>query len=326
VDLAGDIGSPITVSNARVESEPCAAVTQQSGAASSAQVVLLAVGFVRYERSSAWAGTGTLAGVGVGVWVGIGIGVWVGIGAGTHLLPDPIDELGDFGKDARFSGAFSGTERDDADDRAAASQRTAGITHASGPSSWLTEDDGSRGLVSSPFSLSFRPSPNLTAHLLQLVSQGFGMSSDETPTGQSASLAAVIGSSGRQGGKPDISAAGCWSSQLQESDVVLELLRAVELGVNVDCGDGEISLASIVGLQVPFTNANSVRGRAPGTSEAVSGAEDPSAGDEGSTTNVLSAAPAHHSQRNLVRELAMTSWLSTDDVVTVLGSILFNFL
>ena len=43
----------------------------------------------------------------------------------------------------------------------------------------------------------------------------------------------------------------------------------------------------------------SVRGRAPGTSEAVSGAEDPIAGDEGSATNVLSAATAHHPQRNL---------------------------
>jgi len=59
----------------------------------------------------------------------------------------------------------------------------------------------------------------------------------------------------------------------------------------------------------------------------VGGAEDPIAGDEGSATNVLSAATAHHPQRNLVWKLAMTSRLSTDDVVTaVVGSILFNFL
>ena len=46
----------------------------------------------------------------------------------THLLLDPIDELGDFGEDAGFAGAFLSTEGDDADDCTAASQRAAGIT------------------------------------------------------------------------------------------------------------------------------------------------------------------------------------------------------
>jgi len=99
---------------------------------------------------------------------------------------------------------------------------------------------------------------------------------------------------------------------------MLELLRAVKLRVNVDGGNWEVNLTAIMGLQVPFTNSDFVRGWALGASEAVSGTKDPSAGDESSTANVLSLASAIHTQRDLVGKLSMACWMPVDDVVAVI--------
>lgn len=105
---------------------------------------------------------------------------------------------------------------------------------------------------------------------------------------------------------------------MDESNIVLELLRTVKLRVNVDGGNWEVNLTAITGLQVPFTNPDFVRRWAFGASEAVSGAKDPSAGDESSTANVLSLASAHHTQRDLVGKLSMAGWMPVDDVVAVI--------
>jgi len=177
------------------------------------------------ERSSRRASLSSSSSSRVRVRVGVGVRARART---THLGLNPVNELRDFGEDAGLSVAFAGTERDDADDGAAASQRTAGITHASRPSSGLSEDDGLRRLVSAPRGLSLRTAPNSSSHLLQLIGQLFGMSSNETPSRQSTGLATVISARRGQRSSANVGAAG-GASELQESDVVLELLRAVEL-------------------------------------------------------------------------------------------------
>ena len=50
--------------------------------------------------------------------------------------------------------------------------------------------------------------------------------------------------------------ARCWSGQLNEGDVVLKLLRAVELRMDVDGGDRKIGFAAVIRLQMPFTDTD----------------------------------------------------------------------
>lgn len=204
--------------------------------------------------------------VGVRIRVGIRVRIWVRVRVridATHLRLDPTDELRDFGEDSRNSGTFSGTERHDADHSTAASQWTARVTHASGPSSWLSEGDSAGRLVSSPCTLRFGLGPDLAADLLQLISQLFRVSPDETPSRKSASLSTVVCSRRWQGSKANIGAARCWSGQLNEGDVVLKLLRAVELRMDVDGGDRKIGFAAVIRLQMPFTDTDLVSGRVP---------------------------------------------------------------
>lgn len=145
----------------------------------------------------------------------------------THLGADPASELRDFGEDPRFSVAFSRTKRNDTDDGSTTSKRTTRITHTSRPSSRLSKGDRVRGFVSAPNRLRFRAGPNLARYFLQLIGELFGMSSDKSPSRQSAGLATVISSRGWQRGSSNSSATG-GASQLQESDIILELLRTVE--------------------------------------------------------------------------------------------------
>ena len=59
----------------------------------------------------------------------------------------------------------------------------------------------------------------------------------------------------RKRGRADVSAGGR-TRQLQESDVVLELLRTVELRVDVDGGDRDVLLATVGRVQMPFAHAD----------------------------------------------------------------------
>lgn len=93
----------------------------------------------------------------------------------------------------------------------------------------------------------------------------------------------------------------------------------------MDGSHGKILFSSVSRIQMPFSDADSVRGRAS-VSEAMSGAKDPRAADQSSAANVLTSASTDHLKRNLVGEFAFAGRLASDDVGRVIGPALLDLL
>jgi len=311
-----DIGSPITVADSFVEPQACSTRTQDAASTAGTLVVFGAVSFVGNERSCRWTGgdstrrvNGSIGRVNDGT---------------TNSLHDPRDKLGNFGENSGLLRACAGAERHNADDveatsTVAAHQRTTRITHASRPDSGIAKADGIRRFVLAPFLRCRRCCPDLAINLLQCVSWCWWISYDESPSREVAvTVAAVVLSGGRKTSSADIRAAEVGVlGKLQESDVVLELLWAVELRVNVDAADGNVALGSVAAFKMPFAGTNLVRSWVLALSKAMGSAEHPSFVQQSSTADVHLPSWAIELKGNLPGELAVARVNATDDSRTV---------
>jgi len=94
---------------------------------------------------------------------------------------------------------------------------------------------------------------------------------------------------------------------------VLELHGTVEAGMDDDAADGNVALAAVAALQMPFAGTNLVRSWILALSEAMGGAEDPSFAQQSSTANVLLPSWGIVLKGNLPGELAVARANTTDD-------------
>jgi len=313
--LALDIGSPITVADGFIEPQACSTRTQDATSTPSALVVFGAVRFMGNERSCRWTGGGSCA-----IRFGFRIDRIDRVAATANSLRDPRDELGNFGEDSGLLRACAGAERHDTNDveatsAIAAHQRTTRITHASRPDSGIAKAHGIRRFVLAPLLRRRRRCPDLAVNLLQCVSWCWWISDHESPSREVAvRVAAVIFSGGRKTSSADIGAAEIGVlGQLQKSDVVLELLWAVELRMDVDAADGNVALGSIAAFKVPFAGTNLVRSWVLALSKAMGSAEHPSFVQQSSTANVHLPSWAIELKGNLPGELAVACINATDD-------------
>jgi len=314
--LALDIGSPVAVANGFVEPQACSTGTQDAASRARALVVFGAVRFVGYKRSCRWTGCGSRFAIRIG---------FIGIDSPpANSLRDPRDELGNFGEDSGLLRACAGAERHNTDDveatsTVAAHQRTTRITHASRPDSGIAKADGIRRFVLAPFLRCRRCCPDLAINLLQCVSWCWWISYDESPSREVAvSVAAVVFPGGRKTSSADIRAAEVGVlGKLQESDVVLELLWAVELRVDVNAADGNVALGSVAAFKMPFAGTNLVRSWVLALSKAMGSAEHPSFVQQSSTANMHLASWAIELKGNLPGELAVARVNATDDSRTI---------
>jgi len=319
--LALDIGSPITVADGFIEPQACSTRTQDATSTPSALVVFGAVRFMGNERSCRWTGGGSGSMTAITTIATTITAIAAAVTAATaNSLRDPRDELGNFGEDSGLLRACAGAERHDTNDveatsAIAAHQRTTRITHASRPDSGIAKAHGIRRFVLAPLLRRRRRCPDLAVNLLQCVSWCWWISDHESPSREVAvRVAAVIFSGGRKTSSADIGAAEIGVlGQLQKSDVVLELLWAVELRMDVDAADGNVALGSIAAFKVPFAGTNLVRSWVLALSKAMGSAEHPSFVQQSSTANVHLPSWAIELKGNLPGELAVACINATDD-------------
>jgi len=320
-----DIGSPVAVANGFVEPQACSTGTQDAASRARALVVFGAVRFVGYERSCRWTGAGSGSMTATATIAATITTVTTAVSAATaNSLRDPRDELRNFGEDSGLLRACAGAERHNTDDveatsTVAAHQRTTRITHASRPDSGIAKADGIRRFVLAPFLRCRRCCPDLAINLLQCVSWCWWISYDESPSREVAvSVAAVVFPGGRKTSSADIRAAEVGVlGKLQESDVVLELLWAVELRVDVNAADGNVALGSVAAFKMPFAGTNLVRSWVLALSKAMGSAEHPSFVQQSSTANMHLASWAIELKGNLPGELAVARVNATDDSRTI---------
>jgi len=103
--------------------------------------------------------------------------------------------------------------------------------------------------------------------------------------------------------------------QFDQSDIVLNGMRLVELGVDNDLGYLDVFFGSVVVLLMPFSDANAEFRRLFALHKAVSGAKDPARGNQSTSANVLflEESIGRESEGDLPRELAVSSGESVNN-------------
>jgi len=248
-----------------------------------------------------------------------------------HVLLDPGQEVGDFGEDSGESLAFAVAPRNDADNvekalLVAADQRTARVSHAGGDGV-SAEADHARLDHISPGALQSSVAQDRAVGFLELRGRENTTGDSlhgETPAGEPAVLSAVVvvGLLRHAGQSSVRSTQVNFSLQLDQSNVVLNLMRFVEVFVDNDLLNIEGHLRSVTAEDVPFTSLDRVFGRSFGLHEAMSSAENPVLGNQSTTANVLfgDEEEGRVLEGDLPREFAMGSILTTDN--TAAGSLL----
>jgi len=228
--------------------------------------------------------------------------------------------LGNLGEDAGSSFAGAGTEGDDADDvigatSVGADERTARVTHASGPVlAGLAESDDVLGKAA-VFSQKLFGAPDSSGDLLKTVGESLWITPDQSPSGKDAVLGStVVLARGRHASGSGVGAVEIDGlRELQKGDVVVELCADVVFLVNVDLGDSEVLLCAIEFQQLMLADANGVGPGVLAMSEAVSGAKNVLLSDQGSAADVTIHSEA---KGDLPREFAVTSVFAVDDTAS----------
>jgi len=239
-----------------------------------------------------------------------------------HIGVDPVEEVSDFGKDTRLALAGSGSPGNHADDVelsglgfGGTDEGAAGVAHAS-RLTVRAEPDHAGPDHAAPTGLQVGVLPDFALELLESVGHLSGRS-DQTPAGKPASFGTVVVIAG-------IGHASCASvgsrevdvlGQLDQSDVVFDLVRSVEIRVHDDPGNLDIFFGSVIVLLMPFSDADAEFGGRFGASEAVSGAKNPPRGDQSTSANVLSLEKGvgRESEGDLPGEFSVAGGKSVDD-------------
>jgi len=177
---------------------------------------------------------------------------------------DPVEEVGDFGEDARCSLASASSPGDDSDDVELsrlglgwADERSTGVAHAGGVAVG-SEPDHARLDHFWPTGLQVGILPDLTLKLLEGVghiSWGF----DEAPSGEPASFGAVVVISGvGHAGRASVCAGEVnIGLQFDQSNVVFNGVGFVESRVDDDLFHLHILFGAIIIFLAPFADTNS---------------------------------------------------------------------
>jgi len=239
-----------------------------------------------------------------------------------HIGLDPREEVGYFGEDSWLILASTGSPGHYADNVELSglsfgrtNEGAAGITHAGG-ATVRTKSNHARVDHIRPTGFQIGISPDFALELLELIGHSSRWS-HKTPAGEPAPFSSMVVLSGVR----HASCAGIRSAkidvggQFDQSDIVLNRMRLVKLGVDNDLGNLDVLFGSVVVLLMPFSDANAEFRGSFALHEAVSGAKDPARGNQSTSANVLflKESIGRKSEGDLPGKLSVSSGESVDN-------------